>query len=108
MQNIKTLTDFQKLCLPKGRGAEGGRMNWGISICKCTLRYVEWSARGDLLYNIGNSTQYSMIIYVEKEYEWEWLYVQYGRNYHNIINQPYFNKTLKNEKKENGTVEHYK
>ena len=32
-------------------------------------------------------------------YMYNWITSLYSRNYHNIINQLYFNKTLKNEKK---------
>ena len=48
-------------------------------------------------------SQYSAIIYVEKEPEREWICVHmynritllYSRNDHNIVNQAFFNKTLK-------------
>ena len=53
-----------------------------------------------------NSTQYSMIIYVEKNLkESRYVYVCNritlfcSRNYHNIVNQLHFNKTLKNGKR---------
>ena len=61
---------------------------------------------GNLLYKAENSTQYSMIIYAGKESEKEWICVYTSRvtllcsrNYHNIVNQLYFNKTLKIKKK---------
>ena len=38
-------------------------------------RYMEWLANGDLLYSTGNSTQYSLIIYVGKVSEKEWMCV---------------------------------
>ena len=37
----------------------------GVNIC--TLLYMEWMVNRDLLYSIGNSTQYSVIFYMEKE-----------------------------------------
>ena len=45
----------------------------------------------------------------ESEKEWMCIYVQLNhfvahRNYHNIVNQLYVNKTLKNEKKSMGIV----
>ena len=46
-----------------------------------------------------------MMIYVWKElnenggvYTYNWIPLLPSRNDHNIVNQPYFNKTLKNEK----------
>ena len=33
-------------------------------------------------------------------YMYNLITVWYSRNYHNIVNQPYFNKTLSNRKKE--------
>lgn len=56
-----------------------------------------------LLYSPENFTQYSMIIYVGKDskekHGWVYLYnrisLLYSRKYHNIVNQPYFNKTFK-------------
>ena len=39
------------------------------------LRSMGWLANGNLLYSTGSSTQYSVIIYVEKESERHWLYV---------------------------------
>ena len=50
----------------------------------------------------GNSTQYSVMVYVGKESEKEWMCVHvlkttllYCRNYHNLLNQLYFNSNLK-------------
>ena len=59
----------------KTKGAGGGRDGLGIGIGICTLRYIELLADGDLLYSTGNSTQYSVIIYMGKEAEKEWMYV---------------------------------
>ena len=77
---------------------------FGIGIC--TLRYKEWLSSGDLLYNTENSTQYSVIIYVGKEskenecvHMYNGITLLYSRNYHNLVNQLYFNKTLKSEDK---------
>ena len=52
------------------------------------------------VYSMGNSTQYSVMVCVGKESEKEWMCIQewlntlslYSRNYHNIVNQLYFNK----------------
>ena len=35
----------------------------------CTLLHMEWMVSGDLLSSTGNSTQYSVIVYVRKESE---------------------------------------
>ena len=71
-----------------------------------TLWYMEWLANEDLLYSIGNSTQNSVIIYMGKNmkknwcvYMYNWVTLLYSRNYYNTVNQLYFNKTLKNEKR---------
>ena len=37
--------------------------------------YMEWMVNGDLLYSTVNSTQYSVIIYMGKESEKEWIHV---------------------------------
>ena len=61
---------------------------------------IEWLAKGDLLYSTENCTQYSVIIYRGKESEREWICYRYNRitllysrNYFNLVNQLYFNKT---------------
>ena len=66
---------------------------------------MQWLASGDLLYSTENSTQYFVIIYWEKNlkengygYIYNWTTLLYSRNYHNIVNHLYFNKTLKMEK----------
>ena len=48
---------------------------WGLGIDICTLRDMAQFANGDLLYGIENSTQYSVIIYIGKESEREWMCV---------------------------------
>ena len=78
----------------------------GIGIC--TLWYMEWLANGDLVYCTGNSTQYSVIIYMWKQSEKKNVYVYiyiyiyiykitllYSGNYHNTVNQLYFNNFFK-------------
>ena len=62
----RTETDSQtlkNLWLP--RGTAGGGMDWGFGTGMCTLRYMtsQWQP--------GNSTHYSVIIYVGKESEKE-------------------------------------
>ena len=51
--------------LPLNR-ALGGGMDLGFGIGMYTLQYIEWLPNGDLLHSTGNSTQYSMVIYVGK------------------------------------------
>ena len=43
-------------------------MDWGIWISLYTLRYIEWLANRNLLQNTRNSTQYSVIIDVRKDW----------------------------------------
>ena len=40
-----------------------------------TLLYIKEIINMDLMYSLGNSTQYSVITYVGKESEEEWIYV---------------------------------
>ena len=54
----------------KGGKAEGG-MNWEIGIDIYILICIKWIINKDLLYSTGNSSQYSVITYMEKESEKE-------------------------------------
>ena len=56
-------------------GGGVGEMDWGFGIGICPLWYMEWLVNGDLLYSPENPTQYSVIIYMGKESEKEWLCV---------------------------------
>ena len=64
----KTETDSQtqktNLWLPKGQRGESDKLGDGINIY--TLLYIKQITNKDLLYSIGNSTQYSAITYMEK------------------------------------------
>ena len=74
----RTETDLQteKLMVINGDRWWGvGGMDWEFGIGIGTLRYMEWLANKDLLYSTENSTQYSVIIYVRKESEREWICV---------------------------------
>ena len=62
---------LKNLWLPEGTGEIG----------ICTLRYMEWLPNGDLLDSPGNSTQYSLIIYVGKESGREGMFVYAWLNY---------------------------
>ena len=66
------LTDFEKLVVTKGGW---GETDWGFETSICSLWYMKRLAKGDLLYSAENSTQYSVIIYVGKESEREWICV---------------------------------
>ena len=82
-------------------------MGWSSKIkVECTLKYMERLANGDLLYSkriLPNILRSSMWEKNLKENRWvymfNWIVVQ--KKYHNIVNQLYFSKTLKNEKKLN-------
>ena len=56
------------------RGNVGG-INQEFEINIHTLLYIKQIINKDLLYSTGNSTQYSVITYMGKEYEKEWIYV---------------------------------
>ena len=59
----------------------GGWMDLRFGIGKCTLRYTELLANGDPQYSTENSTQYYVIVCVEKESEREWICVHIYLNY---------------------------
>ena len=62
------------LRLPGGKG-EGG-INWKIGTDIYTLQqYIKQKTNNDLLYSTGNSTQYSVMAYMGKEYKKEWIYI---------------------------------
>ena len=46
---------------------------WGINIY--TVLYIKQIINKDQLYSTGNSTQYSVVTYMERESEMEWIYV---------------------------------
>ena len=76
--NYETATNSQtqktNLWLPKGKGVGGGK-NQEVGININTLLYIKQISSKDLLYSTGNSTQYSIITYIGKEYEKEERYV---------------------------------
>ena len=58
----------------QGEGLRGG-IDWEFGIDMYTLLYLKYITNRDLLYSTGNSTQYSIITYMGKESEKEWIYV---------------------------------
>ena len=56
-------------------GEMGGGIKWEIGMDIYTLLYIKYITNKDLLYSTGNSTQYSVMDYMEKESRKEWLYV---------------------------------
>ena len=58
----------------KGEREVGG-INWEIGIDIYTLLYIKQITNKDLLYSTRNSTQYSVMNYVGKESQQEWIYV---------------------------------
>ena len=50
-------------------------MDWEFGIRICTLLYREWMVKRDLLYSTGNAIQHSVITYLGKESEKEWIRV---------------------------------
>ena len=47
-------------------GKEGREINWEIGIDMYTLLNIKWITNKGLPYSTWNSTQYSVIIYMEK------------------------------------------
>ena len=45
---------------------EGRRDKLEIGTDMYALRYIQWITNKDLLYSIGNSTQYSIVTYIKK------------------------------------------
>jgi len=56
---------WQKINLWLLAGIREG-INWEIGIDTCTLLYIKLITNKDLLYSTGNSTQYSIMTYTEK------------------------------------------
>ena len=54
---------------------EGGRINQEVGINIYTLLYIKQVVNKDLLNSTENSAQYSVITYMGKESEKEWIYV---------------------------------
>ena len=57
------------------RGERRGGINWEIGIDIYILLYIKQITNMDLLYSTGNSTQYSLMTYMEKESKKERIYV---------------------------------
>ena len=78
--NLFTITETDSqtsktnLWLPKGKGWGGG-VNQEVGINIYTLLYTKQITNKDVLYRTENSTQYSVITYMGKESEKEWIYV---------------------------------
>ena len=109
----RTDTDFQtlktSLWLPKGTGDGGWGEGWtgglGLAYAHCGV----WNA-GQWGPAAQHRTQYSVMVYVGKESEREWMCYMYNRitllhsrNYNNIVNQLYFKKTSKKWGKKSST-----
>ena len=56
------------------REVRGGGINWEIGIDIYTLLYKKYITNKDLLYSIGNSSQYSVMTYMRKRSKKEWIY----------------------------------
>ena len=81
----------------------GGGIKWEIGIDIHTLLPTKYITNKDLLYSTGNSTQSSVMIYMERNLKKVAICIHitftllYSRNKHNIVNQLHFNKN-KNDK----------
>ena len=82
-------------------------VSWGVGHRRGSDPALPWlwhrlaagKKKWDLPYSTGNSTQCSVIIYVGKNLKKNGCVYLYSRNYHNIVNQWCFNKTLKKSDK---------
>ena len=70
--NLFSGQEQTRALLKQTYGDQGDRW-WGTGIC--TPWYIEWLASGFLWYSTGNSSQYSVMVYVGKESEREWICV---------------------------------
>ena len=57
------------------RGKVGGRDNQEFGINTYTLLHIKQIINRDLMQSAANSTQYSVVTYMGKESEKEWIYV---------------------------------
>ena len=60
----------------RGHVERRGRINQELGMNVYTVLYTRQISSKDLQYSKGNSTQYSVIIYVRKESEKEWVHIQ--------------------------------
>ena len=94
--------------LSKTYGTKGDRwgkggMDWGFGIGICTLRYMECLTNGDLLYNTNSTQNYDNLCgkRILKRMDMcicmtESLCCR--TEIHNLVNHPYFSKTVKKKK----------
>ena len=73
-KKIEIESQMQKTKLWLSGGKSGG-INWEIDIDIYTPLYIKQITNMDLLYNIGHSTQYFLMAYMEKESKNEWIYI---------------------------------
>ena len=74
-QDRNRVKDFKtELLVTKGKMLGEG-IKWEVEIDIYTLLYMEWMSNKDLLSSTGKFAQYSLVTYVGKESEKEWLYV---------------------------------
>ena len=73
--NRNSLTDLEnKFMVMGGERVEGG-IDLDCGIDKHTVLYLKQMTNKDLLHNIGNAAQYSVITYMGKEFEKEYIHV---------------------------------
>ena len=92
-----------RLVVTKWKG-EGSGMDWEFGVGRCKLLHLEWISNEVLLYNTGNSIQpfgiehdwrqceKNNVVHTNKNiYTYNWVTMLYSRNWHNPVNQLYFN-----------------
>ena len=113
LQNKKRLTDIEKrLVAAKGeRGGSGKDREFGVG--KGKWLHLEWISNEVLLYSKGNDIQSLGIEHDRRQYEqnnvsvcvyiyiyiyiyiYDWVAMLFSKNWHNTVNQIYFNKNKK-------------
>ena len=98
LQDRNRFMDLEnRLAVVKGEGDRGGK-DWEFGISRCKLLHTGWRKNKVLLYNAGSYIHYPVINHNGKAFFKKRIYVYNGvtllcsRDWHNIVNQLYFDK----------------
>ena len=59
----------------KGKGGNGGGMDWEFGVSRYRLLHIEWIDNKVLLYSTGNCAQYYVAAWMGGESRGEWIHV---------------------------------
>lgn len=74
-QDRNSLSDFKTRLMVMQEEMLGGGMHWEAGIGMYTQLYTKSIGNRDLLYSLGKSIQCSVMAYMGKESEKEWIYM---------------------------------